>query len=104
MIPSARITKVRRLALVSSLAICLVSEVAAAPREPDAQGWSGSGWYVTSGVYPGAPSEDTPSAPPYVLFSGPYQLQMGCIEVRRRQSSPTGVCRFLELKPPAFLG
>ena len=92
------------LAFTGLALLCLITGADAAPREPDAQGWSGSGWYVTSGAYPGTRGEDQPAAPVYILFSGPYPLQNECLEIHGRLYSPIGVCRFLGLKPAAFAG
>jgi hypothetical protein len=94
-------------ALLISGALLLIGQINGAealPRGPDAQGWSGSGWYVTSGAYPGARTEDRPTAPSYTLFAGPYALQGDCLAIHIRLYSPIGVCRFLELKPAAFSG
>ncbi len=75
----------------------------AAARLPktDAEGWNGSGWYVTSATSPTMRPDD---APAYILFNGPYPLQSGCLEVYDKLYSPIGSCRFLNLKPAAFGG
>jgi hypothetical protein len=75
---------------------------AAAPLpKADAEGWNGSGWYVTSATSPTVRPDD---APAYILFNGPYPLQSGCLEVYDKLYSPIGSCRFLNLKPAAFGG
>jgi hypothetical protein len=79
---------------------CLFGGAAPLP-QPDAQGWNGSGWYITSATAPAAQSEDVPT---FILFNGPYPLQNGCLEVYDRLYSPIGICRFLNLKPAAFSG
>ena len=68
---------------------------------PDLQGWSESGWYITSTAsYGGRPENDDA----YILFKGPYVQQTECLEVFDRLYSPIGICRFLITKPPAFRG
>jgi hypothetical protein len=75
---------------------------AAAPLpKADAEGWNGSGWYVTSAT---SPTVRPDGAPAYILFNGPYPLQSGCLEVYDKLYSPIGSCRFLNLKPAAFGG
>jgi len=74
---------------------------AATPPLPDAQGWNGSGWYITNATSPAAQSEDVPT---FILFNGPYPLQNRCLEVYDQLYSPIGVCRFLDVKPAAFSG
>ena len=63
---------------------------------PDAQGWNGSGWYVT-GSAPFTPKAAV--TPEYVLFNGPHDSQNGCALVYDRLYAPIGMCRFLEIKP-----
>jgi hypothetical protein len=82
------------LPLIILMLACPVGGAAAPSLKPDAQGWNGSGWYVTSVAYPGARSEDMPT---YILFGGPYPLQNGCLEIYDRLFSPIGVCRFLKI-------
>lgn len=89
------------LALTIPMLACLLGAAAAPPPEPDAQGWNGAGWYVTSTASPPAQSDEVPV---YILFNGPYPLQSGCLEVYDRLYSPIGTCRFLKLKPAAFAG
>jgi hypothetical protein len=89
------------LSLIILMLACPFGGAAAPVSNRDAQGWNGSGWYVTSSAYPGARPEDMPT---YILFDGPYPLQSGCLEIYDRLFSPLGVCRFLNLKPAAFSG
>jgi len=88
------------LALTIPILACLFGAAAPLP-PPDAQGWNGSGWYITSATSPAARSED---APAFILFNGPYPLQNGCLEVYDRLYSPIGICRFLDVKPAVFAG
>jgi hypothetical protein len=91
--------------LLPLVVVMLASPIggAAAPSwEPDAQGWNGFGWYLTSGSVYGPSSEEDRLT--YVLFGGPYPFQNGCLEAYDRLTSPAGVCRFLNVKPPAFTG
>ena len=88
------------LAVTITVLGCLLAGAAPLP-QPDAQGWNGSGWYVTSATSPAARSEEVPT---FILFNGPYPLQNGCLEVYDRLYSPIGICRFLNLKPAAFSG
>ena len=83
------------------MAMSIMASAATPLVKPDAQGWNGSGWYLTSGPVYGARSEDWLA---YVLFGGPYPLQSGCLEVYDRLYSPIGTCRFLDVKPPPFAG
>ena len=63
---------------------------------PDAQGWNGSGWYVTGG----APLIVKPATTPaYILFEGPHESQSGCALAYDRFYSPIGICRLLDKKP-----
>jgi hypothetical protein len=89
------------LALTIPILACLLGSAAAPLPKADAQGWNGSGWYLTNTIYPGTRSEDEPA---FILFDGPYPLQNGCLEIYDRLYSPIGVCRFLNLKPAAFTG
>jgi len=89
------------LALTTMMLGGLLASAAAPFPKADAQGWNGSGWYLTSAPYPGTRSEDEPAS---ILFGGPYPLQDGCLEIYDRLYSPIGVCRFLNLKPAAFAG
>jgi hypothetical protein len=66
---------------------------------PDAQGWNGSGWYITGS----APMEPRAVAPDYILLEGPHELQEACLEVYERLYYPIGVCRLLTAKPVAFV-
>jgi len=88
------------LAVTISMLGCLLGAAAPLP-PPDAQGWNGSGWYITSATSPAARSEGVPA---FILFNGPYPLQNGCLEDYDRLYSPIGICRFLDLKPAAFSG
>jgi hypothetical protein len=89
--------------MLSSLAIpfvaCFFGGAAAPLAQADAQGWNGSGWYVTN-TTSAAVRADEVSA--YILFNGPYSLQSGCLEVYDRLYSPIGTCRFFDVKPAAF--
>jgi hypothetical protein len=89
--------------MLSSLAIpfvaCFFGGAAAPLAQADAQGWNGSGWYVTN-TTSAAVHADEVSA--YILFNGPYSLQSGCLEVYDRLYSPIGTCRFFDVKPAAF--
>lgn len=89
------------LALTIPILACFFGSAAAPLPKSDAQGWNGSGWYLTSTIYPGTRAEDEPA---FILFGGPYPLQNGCLEIYDRLYSPIGVCRFLNLKPAAFAG
>jgi hypothetical protein len=89
------------LALTIPILACFFGSAAAPLPKADAQGWSGSGWYLTSTTYPGTRAEDEPA---FILFGGPYPLQNRCLEIYDRLYSPIGVCRFLNLKPAAFAG
>jgi len=91
------------LPVIVGMLACPLGGAAAPSREPDAQGWNGFGWYLTSGSVYGARSEEEDRLA-YVLFGGPYPLQNGCLEVYDRLYSPVGVCSFLNVKPPAFAG
>jgi len=75
---------------------CFLASAASAVAGPDAQGWSGPGWYVTGSAPPALGSA---AAPDYILFEGPHKLQSGCLQVYDRLYSPIGTCRFLEAKP-----
>jgi len=98
--PLARLMGKMPLAVTLPVLACLLGGAAPLP-PPDAQGWNGSGWYITSAMSPAAQPEDVP---PFILFNGPYPLQNGCLEVYDRLYSPIGICRFLNLKPAAFSG
>jgi hypothetical protein len=63
---------------------------------PDAQGWNGSGWYVTSDAPPVAKPATTPA---YILFDGPHDSKSGCALAYERFYSPIGICRLLDKKP-----
>jgi hypothetical protein len=89
------------LALSIPILACVFGSAAAPVPKPDAQGWNGSGWYLTNTRYPGKGSDNEPAL---ILFGGPYPLQNGCLELYDRLYSPIGVCRFLNLKPAAFAG
>jgi hypothetical protein len=86
------------LALTILMLACLFG--GAAPLS-HAQGWDGSGWYITCATSPAARSEDVPT---FILFNRPYAMQNGCLEGYDRFYSPIGICRFLDVKPAAFSG
>jgi hypothetical protein len=79
----------------------ILASTANAGAGPDAQGWSGPGWYITGSA---PPSSQAAAAPDYILFEGPHELQSACLEVYDRFFSPIGVCRLLNAKPVAFTG
>ena len=76
------------------------ASAAGAVAGPDAQGWSGPGWYVTGS----APPEPLSIAPDYILLEGPNKLQSECLQVYNRLYSPIGTCRLLDAKPLPFAG
>jgi hypothetical protein len=81
-----------------STAILAAALTAAAPA-PDADGWGGAGWYVSS---------DAPAvahgARANILFNGPHLEQQDCAEIYHRLYSPIGACRYLPVKPSAHSG
>jgi hypothetical protein len=81
--------------------VCLFAMGAAPLPRADAQGWSGSGWYLTSQTPRSAPHPDSAN---YILFQGPYNFQAACLDVQDRLYSPAGACRFLSIKPQAYKG
>jgi hypothetical protein len=87
------------LGLTIPVLVCLLEGAAALPAQADAQGWNGPGWYVTNTTSPAVRADELS---PYILFTGPYSLQSGCLEIYDKLYSPIGTCRFFSLKPAAF--
>jgi hypothetical protein len=83
----------------SSAILALGATVAAAA--PDAEGWGGAGWYVSSDT---SPATTARGARGNILFNGPHLERRVCIEIYDRLYSPIGACRYLTIKPAANSG
>jgi hypothetical protein len=86
---------VTKLSCFAFLALALTPAMAG----PDADGWGGKGWYVSSDS---SAITTTRGVHPSILFDGPHLQQRDCTEVYDRLYSPIGACRYLAVKPAAY--